>query len=59
MGGKVYSEEYERYIICREFGWTYQEYSNTPPFFIREISIFLQQESLKTTDEMKKANAKI
>lgn len=53
MGGQVNSEEYKRFVLCREFGWTYEEYSNQPPFFTEELMIFLIQESKKNENDLK------
>jgi hypothetical protein len=44
-GAKVKSEAYTRYVLCKEFGWTFQEFENQPPFFIEEVMLFLIQEN--------------
>jgi hypothetical protein len=46
--------EYVRFTICREMGWTFQEFEEQPIFFIEQIVLFLIQESNKQkADELK------
>lgn len=54
MGVAVQSNEYTRYVICKEMGWDYYTFEAQPPFFIDEILIFMKQENIKNNQEMKK-----
>ena len=54
MEGKAKSEEYTRYIICKEFGWDYYTFDKQPPFFLEEIVIFMKQENEKSKGELNK-----
>lgn len=47
MGGAIASDEYARFVICREMGWDYHTYDAQPDFFLEEIMIFLRQENEK------------
>lgn len=50
------SESYQRYIICKEFGWDYYTYNNQPTFFIEEIMTIINLEVGKQKKEIKKQN---
>jgi len=56
--GKVRSEAYGRYVVCKEMGWDWHTYMAQPPFFIEEISIIMNQEAQKTNKETKNAQRK-
>ena len=53
MGQKVNSEEYLRYIICKEMKWDYYTYMNQPEHFLEEITIFIVQEGEKANRDAK------
>lgn len=59
VGGRAKSEEYIRYIICKEFGWDYETYEKQPLFFIEEIIIFLTQEAERDKREVDNMNRKV
>jgi len=42
-------------LICREFGWTWQEFENQPAQFIDNILAMLQEESR----EMERKNKRL
>lgn len=56
QGGRAESEEYIRYIICKEFCWDYYTFESQPPFFIEQIIIFMNQESEKGKREVDRMN---
>ena len=57
--GSVKSEEYLRYIICKEFGWDYYTYEAQPPSFLEEIYIFMVQENNRERRAMNKQESTI
>jgi len=52
----VSSEEYLRYVICKEFGWDYYTYEAQPPSFLEEIYLFMYQENKREQKEQDKIN---
>lgn len=58
LGKPGYSEEYKRYLICKEFGYTYEEYENLPSTFVDEISLIMNLEESVRKAEEKKQEAK-
>lgn len=48
----IASEEFQRYIICKTFGWDYYTYENQPISFLEEIVIFINQENLASQDQV-------
>ena len=44
-------------ILCREFGWTWQEYENQPVWFLDTVVIMLQEESQKQKKEKQSSYA--
>lgn len=51
----IESEEYTRYVICKEMGWDYYTYQAQPPFFIEEVLLVMNQEAQFNKRESKKA----
>lgn len=49
------SEEYIRYVICKEFGWDFHTYESQPQFFLQEVLLFLIQERNRERND----NAKV
>ena len=58
-GGKARSEEYRRYVICKEFGWDYYTYERQPARFIDEVTIIMQQETQHQENEANKQRRKM
>ena len=54
-GRPIHSEEYQRCIICREFGWDYYTYEKQPARFIEELLVIMNQESQKEKSDMERA----
>lgn len=48
-GSGVFPQEYARFVVMREMGWTYQDYITQPNFIIEQIIAFMNVENrLKT-----------
>ena len=56
--GKVRSEAYGRYVVCKEMGWDYYTFMAQPPFFIEEVLIIMNQQSQKEQKEISSAERK-
>lgn len=41
-------------LICREFGWTWEEYQNAPHSFIQVVLSMLREEADEVTRRSKK-----
>ena len=54
MDQAVPSEEYTRYVICKEMGWDFHTYESQPPSFIEAILIFMNQEALRSKRDTNK-----
>ena len=52
------SEAYKRYSICKEFGYTYQEYEALPAWWVEEILTIMNQEGQKQKREVEKPRVK-
>jgi hypothetical protein len=60
LHGKAgFSEAYQRYAICKEFGWDYYTYESQPAWFIQEINLIQNQEAEKIKSEVKSQQTKI
>jgi hypothetical protein len=49
-------EEQIAALICREFGWTFEEYQNQPSWFIDIILEMLKAEAEEIKKRMKEKN---
>lgn len=58
-GEKRPSEEFGRFVICREMGWDWWTFENQPSFFIEEIAIILKQESQKNAMDLSRTNSEL
>ena len=45
MGKATLPDEMVAAIVCREFGWTWQEYESQPNWFIIVIKSYLRHEA--------------
>lgn len=52
--GGIKSEEYIRYLICKEMNWDYYTFESQPPFFIETILLFMNQEGQKMKQDNQK-----
>lgn len=50
----VSSEPYQRYVICKTFGWDFYIYESQPTWFIEELAIIMNQEAQKENKEVNK-----
>jgi hypothetical protein len=41
-------------LVCREFGWTWEEYQDQPTWFINEIMLMLREEAEESDRRNKK-----
>lgn len=53
---RVVSEEYERYIVCKEMGWDYYTFESQPPFFLEQLIIFMSYENKRVKLDQDKAS---
>lgn len=53
------SETYQRYLLCKEFGWDYHTYQAQPAFFIDELLTIMNQISEKEHREQIEQEAKL
>ena len=45
MGQATLPDEMAAAIICREYGWTWQEYESQPSWFLLVVKSFLRYEA--------------
>jgi hypothetical protein len=45
MGKATLPDEMIAAIVCREFGWTWQEYESAPNWFITVVKSYLRHEA--------------
>lgn len=54
FGKPIASESYQRYMICKEFGWDFYTYENQPAWFVEEIMLIIFQERQKEKQDLEK-----
>jgi len=54
LGHTDYRPELEAALICREMGWTWQEYQSQPAFFIKVVHEMLKAEGYHARQRMNK-----
>lgn len=47
-------EELSIVMLCKSMGWTYEDYMNTPQWFIEVLQGMFQADAQKANREMKK-----
>ena len=47
-GEEIRSEEYVRYLICKDMHWDYYTYESQPAFFIEEVLTIMNLEGQKS-----------
>ncbi len=57
--GEGHSDAYQRYLVCKTFGWDYYTYEKQPSSFIEEIVLIMYQEAKKQKSEINKANPSV
>lgn len=55
-GKSIPSEAYQRYLICKEFGWDYYMYNAQPAWFIDEILLIMYQEAQRKKQNVDSQN---